>query len=94
MQSFQSPYSVRLDLLSSPLGSRYIIVSAGSLACLVVVHLKHAHALILALALTFASRPRNARPRDAYGRPLPHGATGIPTMPDDLALPPAGLTEG
>jgi hypothetical protein len=57
---FQSPYSVRLDLLSSPLGSRYIIVSAGSLACLVVVHLKHAHALILALALALAlaSGPR------------------------------------
>ncbi|NDU73988.1 DUF309 domain-containing protein [Actinomadura sp. DSM 109109] len=36
-----------------------------------------------------AGRPRNARPRDAFGRPLPHGATGIPTMPDDLDMPPA-----
>ncbi|XRQ07039.1 DUF309 domain-containing protein, partial [Actinomadura welshii] len=33
-------------------------------------------------------RPRNARPRDAYGRPLPHGASGIPTMPEDLDMPP------
>ncbi|MFG1998400.1 DUF309 domain-containing protein [Spirillospora sp. NPDC048911] len=33
-------------------------------------------------------RARNARPRDAYGRPLPHGAAGEPTMPDDLELPP------
>ncbi|MCD0450627.1 DUF309 domain-containing protein [Actinocorallia sp. API 0066] len=31
-------------------------------------------------------RPRNARPRDAYGRPLPHGAEGVPTTPDDLSL--------
>jgi hypothetical protein len=35
-----------------------------------------------------SGRPRNARPRDAYGRPLPHGATGVPTMPDDLDMPP------
>ncbi|MBO2464170.1 DUF309 domain-containing protein [Actinomadura violacea] len=35
-----------------------------------------------------SGRPRNARPRDAYGRPLPHGASGVPTMPDDLDLPP------
>lgn len=35
-----------------------------------------------------SGRPRNARPRDAYGRPLPHGTSGIPTMPDDLDLPP------
>ncbi|POM26478.1 hypothetical protein BTM25_08790 [Actinomadura rubteroloni] len=34
-------------------------------------------------------RARNARPRDAYGRPLPHGATGVPTMPDDLDPDPA-----
>jgi hypothetical protein len=34
-------------------------------------------------------RPRNARPRDAYGRPLPHGADGgVPTTPDDLLLGP------
>ncbi|OLT27908.1 hypothetical protein BJF79_11300 [Actinomadura sp. CNU-125] len=36
-----------------------------------------------------SGRPRNARPRDAYGRPLPHGATGIPTMPDDLTMRPS-----
>ncbi|MFF0526398.1 DUF309 domain-containing protein [Actinomadura nitritigenes] len=35
-----------------------------------------------------SGRPRNARPRDAYGRPLPHGASGVPTMPDDLDMPP------
>jgi uncharacterized protein len=33
-------------------------------------------------------RARNARPRDAYGRPLPYGAHGEPTTPDDLDLPP------
>jgi hypothetical protein len=39
-------------------------------------------------------RPRNARPRDGLGRPLPHGATGVPTTPDDLVLPPPeALTE-
>ncbi|ROO90934.1 hypothetical protein EDD29_8676 [Actinocorallia herbida] len=35
-------------------------------------------------------RPRNARPRDAYGRPLPYGAEGVPTMPDELDLDAAG----
>jgi hypothetical protein len=35
-----------------------------------------------------AGRPRNARPRDGLGRPLPHGMTGVPTTPDDLILPP------
>lgn len=35
-----------------------------------------------------AGRARNARPRDAYGRPLPHGAVGEPTTPDDYAAPP------
>jgi hypothetical protein len=34
-------------------------------------------------------RARNARPRDALGRPLPRGAQGEPTMPDDLSLAPA-----
>jgi hypothetical protein len=34
-------------------------------------------------------RPRNARPRDGLGRPLAHGAPGIPTTPDDLVLPAA-----
>lgn len=35
-----------------------------------------------------AGRARNARPRDALGRPLPHGATGAERVPDDLVLPP------
>jgi hypothetical protein len=35
-----------------------------------------------------SGRPRNARPRDGLGRPLAHGASGIPTTPDDLVLPP------
>lgn len=36
-----------------------------------------------------AGRPRNARPRDAYGRPLPRGAEGEPTIPEDIELTPA-----
>ncbi|HEV2372302.1 MAG TPA: DUF309 domain-containing protein [Streptosporangiaceae bacterium] len=35
-----------------------------------------------------AGRPRNARPRDALGRPMPRGAAGDERIPDDLALPP------
>jgi hypothetical protein len=35
-----------------------------------------------------AGRPKNARPRDGLGRPLPHGAPGIPTTPEDIVLPP------
>ncbi len=34
-------------------------------------------------------RPKNARPRDGLGRPLPHGAPGVPTTPEDIVLPPA-----
>ncbi|MFN2560686.1 MAG: DUF309 domain-containing protein [Jatrophihabitans sp.] len=34
-------------------------------------------------------RPRNARARDALGRPLPRGAAGIPSLPDGLVLSPA-----
>ncbi|MCV7280457.1 DUF309 domain-containing protein [Mycolicibacterium flavescens] len=33
-------------------------------------------------------RPRNTRPRDALGRPLPHGSEGVARIPDDLDLPP------
>ena len=33
-------------------------------------------------------RPRNARARDALGRPLPRGVRGEPPVPDDLALGP------
>ncbi|MEE2853203.1 MAG: DUF309 domain-containing protein [Actinomycetota bacterium] len=36
-----------------------------------------------------SGRPRNARPRDAFGRPLPPGSAGVPRVPDDLALAPA-----
>ena len=37
-----------------------------------------------------AGRPRNSRPRDALGRPLPRGKTGAERVPEDLSLPPAG----
>jgi uncharacterized protein len=33
-----------------------------------------------------SGRPRNARPRDGLGRPLPRGAAGEPVAPDDLRL--------
>lgn len=36
-----------------------------------------------------SGRPRNSRPRDALGRPLPPGSDGVPRIPDDLELPPA-----
>jgi hypothetical protein len=36
-----------------------------------------------------AGRPRNSRPRDALGRPLPRDAAGADRVPDDLSLPPA-----
>ena len=38
---------------------------------------------------TTPGRARNARPRDAYGRPLPHGAEGEERVPDDYAAAPA-----
>lgn len=34
-------------------------------------------------------RPRNSRPRDALGRPLPAGSPGVERIPDDLHLSPA-----
>jgi hypothetical protein len=34
---------------------------------------------------------RNSRPRDALGRPLPHGSQGVARIPDDLDLSPAEL---
>lgn len=41
-----------------------------------------------------AGRARNARPRDALGRPLPHGADGEPRVPDDATFTPdEGLAE-
>jgi hypothetical protein len=36
-----------------------------------------------------AGRARNARPRDALGRPLPRGARGEERAPEGPALPPA-----
>ena len=36
-----------------------------------------------------AGRPRNARPRDELGRPLPRGDSGVVRVPDDLVLSPA-----
>jgi uncharacterized protein len=33
-------------------------------------------------------RARNARPRDAAGRPLPRGAPGVEQLPDELDLTP------
>jgi uncharacterized protein len=38
-------------------------------------------------------RARNARPRDALGRPLPRGAQGDERIPDGLVLPPAEALE-
>ncbi len=35
-----------------------------------------------------SGRPRNARPRDALGRPLPRGSPGVPGIPEDLVLSP------
>ncbi len=34
-------------------------------------------------------RPRNARARDALGRPLARGVPGVGSLPDDLSLGPA-----
>jgi Flp pilus assembly protein TadD len=36
-----------------------------------------------------SGRPRNSRPRDALGRPLPQGSQGVLRIPDDLELSPA-----
>ncbi|MGH3766241.1 MAG: DUF309 domain-containing protein [Pseudonocardiaceae bacterium] len=35
-----------------------------------------------------AGRPRNARPRDALGRPLPPGSHGVDRVPEDATLNP------
>jgi uncharacterized protein len=40
-----------------------------------------------------AGRARNARPRDALGRPLPRGAPGDERIPEDLVLPPSDALE-
>ena len=36
-----------------------------------------------------SGRPRNTRPRDGLGRPLPPGSEGFPRIPDELELTPA-----
>jgi hypothetical protein len=35
-----------------------------------------------------AGRARNARPRDGLGRPLPHGAVGVPRQPEGVPRRP------
>jgi uncharacterized protein len=40
-----------------------------------------------------AGRPRNARPRDELGRPLPRDAAGEPPPPDEQALAPHAALE-
>jgi hypothetical protein len=35
-----------------------------------------------------SGRPRNTRPRDQLGRPLPRGSQGVARIPDDLDLRP------
>ncbi len=39
-----------------------------------------------------AGRPRQQRPRDALGRPLPYGDAGVEAVPE-VALPPAQTVE-
>ncbi|MCH9719330.1 MAG: DUF309 domain-containing protein [Actinomycetia bacterium] len=36
-----------------------------------------------------SGRPEQSRPRDALGRPLPYGATGVPPLPEPLPRKPA-----
>ncbi|MDA4106045.1 DUF309 domain-containing protein [Mycolicibacterium holsaticum] len=36
-----------------------------------------------------SGKARSSRPRDALGRPLPHGSDGVPRIPDDLQLSPS-----
>ncbi len=38
-----------------------------------------------------AGRPRQERPRDALGRPLPYGSTGVEPVPEDPLPPPETL---
>ncbi|WP_067967584.1 DUF309 domain-containing protein [Nocardiopsis trehalosi] len=41
-----------------------------------------------------SGRAQNQRPRDRFGRPLPHGAPGVPRVPDDAVFTAQeGLTE-
>lgn len=36
-------------------------------------------------------RARNARPRDALGRPLPYGHAGVPALPEDFDTSPEAV---
>ena len=38
-----------------------------------------------------AGRARNARPRDALGRPLPYGSAGVPPLPEPIDPSPAAV---
>ena len=38
-----------------------------------------------------SGRPRNARPRDALGRPLPPGSPGVAPLPEDIDTSPAAV---
>ncbi len=38
-----------------------------------------------------SGRPRQSRPRDALGRPLPYGETGVPPVSEDPLAPEATL---
>jgi uncharacterized protein len=40
-----------------------------------------------------AGRPRQARPRDALGRPLPYGAAGVEPVSEDPLPPDETLAE-
>ncbi|MBK6764569.1 MAG: DUF309 domain-containing protein [Micrococcales bacterium] len=40
-----------------------------------------------------AGRARNARPRDALGRPLPHGRPGVDPVPEDIDASPPAVVE-
>lgn len=40
-----------------------------------------------------SGRPRNARPRDALGRPLSPGAPGVAPLPDDIDASPAAVVD-
>ncbi len=36
-----------------------------------------------------SGKARSSRPRDALGRPLPHGSEGVPRIPEDLQMSPS-----
>lgn len=59
-------------------------------------HAEPCHAVVMASTSRDrdeAGRPRNARPRDALGRPLGHGEQGVPRAPDAALAPAEALDE-